>query len=50
MPDASRRFAAKLAAKGIPHNLDVWGWDVNHDWVWWRRMLPLVLGERLHGW
>ena len=50
LPDASRRFAAKLAARGIPHNLDVWGWDVNHDWVWWRRMLPLTLGERLQGW
>jgi esterase/lipase superfamily enzyme len=50
MPEASRRFSEKLAAKGIPHNLDVWGWDVNHDWVWWRRMLPIVLGERLHGW
>ena len=25
--------------------LDVWGHDVNHDWVWWRRMLPYYLGE-----
>jgi esterase/lipase superfamily enzyme len=20
--------------------LDLWGADVNHDWPWWRRMLP----------
>jgi esterase/lipase superfamily enzyme len=39
-PDASRRFSALLDAKGIPHVLDVWGHDVNHDWPWWRRMLP----------
>lgn len=39
-PDASRRLAAILESKGIPHWLDVWGHDVNHDWPWWRKMLP----------
>jgi len=29
-----------LAAKQIPHTLDLWGHDVNHDWPWWRKMLP----------
>jgi esterase/lipase superfamily enzyme len=42
-PDASRRMAAILAAKGISHWLDMWGHDVNHDWPWWRRMLPYFL-------
>lgn len=28
-----------LSAKGIPHELDLWGHDVAHDWPWWRRQL-----------
>jgi esterase/lipase superfamily enzyme len=32
-----------LAAKGIPAIVDEWGDDVNHDWPWWRRMLPHYL-------
>jgi esterase/lipase superfamily enzyme len=39
-PDASRRFSSILHSKEIPHWLDVWGHDVNHDWPWWRKMLP----------
>ena len=42
-PDSSRRMASLLDAKGIPHWLDVWGHDVNHDWPWWRKMLPYFL-------
>jgi esterase/lipase superfamily enzyme len=42
-PDASRNFARLLDAKGIAHWLDVWGKDVNHDWPWWRKMLPYFL-------
>ena len=29
-----------LSQKAIPHVLDLWGHDVNHDWPWWRKMLP----------
>lgn len=47
-PDASRNLARILDEKGIPHTLDIWGHDVNHDWPWWRKMLPYVV-ERL-GW
>lgn len=39
-PGASRRFSALLGSKGIAHQLDMWGHDVNHDWPWWRKMLP----------
>ncbi len=46
-PDRSREFSGLLHSKGIPHRLDLWGHDVNHDWVWWRRMLPYYLGEFL---
>lgn len=32
------QFAGMLAAKGLPHTLDVWepAW---HDWPWWRQMI-----------
>lgn len=39
-PAESRKLADVLASRGIPHVLDLWGADVNHDWPWWRRMLP----------
>ena len=39
-PDASRNLSEILRRKAIPHWLDLWGHDVNHDWPWWRRMLP----------
>jgi esterase/lipase superfamily enzyme len=48
-PDASVRFSQSLWDKGIPNQLDLWGKDVNHDWPWWRKMLPYYLGERV-GW
>jgi esterase/lipase superfamily enzyme len=34
--EQTHRFAALLAAKAIPHELDVWGEDVPHDWPAWR--------------
>lgn len=48
-PHKSTQFSELLHRKGIPHNLDLWGHDVAHDWPWWRRMLPHYIGERL-GW
>jgi esterase/lipase superfamily enzyme len=32
-----------LEQKDIPHWIDFWGYDVNHDWPWWRKMLPYFL-------
>ncbi|MFN2530060.1 MAG: esterase family protein [Pyrinomonadaceae bacterium] len=46
-PDRSRALSEILRAKGIPHTLDIWGPDVNHDWPWWRKMLPFVLTKLL---
>jgi esterase/lipase superfamily enzyme len=37
--DSTKRFGALLAEKGIPHELDLWGHDVPHDWPSWRRQL-----------
>lgn len=44
-PDRSRELSGVLHSKGIPHLLEVWGHDVSHDWVWWRKMLPYYLGQ-----
>lgn len=36
---STRAFADLLAQKGIRHELDVWGYDVPHDWPSWQRQL-----------
>ncbi len=44
-PERSRDLSHLLNSKGVPHYLELWGHDVNHDWPWWRRMLPYYLGR-----
>ena len=34
-----------LESKGIPAWIDIWGNDVNHDWPWWRKMIPYFLDK-----
>ena len=46
-PERSQALSDILNAKGIPHTLDLWGHDVDHDWPWWRKMLPYALGKML---
>jgi esterase/lipase superfamily enzyme len=45
-PEANRRFSGVLSSKSIPHELDVWGSDITHDWPTWRKMLPYFLDAR----
>ncbi len=45
-PEATIRFSKLLHAKAIPHELDVWGYDMAHDWPTWRAMLPHYLATR----
>jgi len=42
----TRALEEVLRAKSIPAVVDYWGHDVDHDWPWWRKMLPHYL-ERL---
>ncbi|HVL94422.1 MAG TPA: alpha/beta hydrolase-fold protein [Solirubrobacteraceae bacterium] len=37
--DSTRRFADLLRSKGLACELDVWGYDVPHDWPSWRAQL-----------
>jgi esterase/lipase superfamily enzyme len=45
-PDASRRLAGILNNKGIPFELDLWGYDMPHDWPTWRDMMRYYLREK----
>ena len=36
---STRAFAERLAEQGIRHELDVWGYDIPHDWPSWRAQL-----------
>ncbi|MEO8398407.1 MAG: alpha/beta hydrolase-fold protein [Ignavibacteriaceae bacterium] len=42
-PDSARQLSNILHSKSIPHWLDLWGYDVKHDWPTWRDMLPYFL-------
>ena len=46
-PERSKQLSEVLASKGIPHHLELWGHDVDHDWPWWRKMLPYYLDKIL---
>lgn len=42
-PDGSRYLSGTLSHLGIDHRLDIWGYDIDHDWPTWRKMLPYIL-------
>lgn len=37
--ESTRRLAGLLAEKNIRHELDLWGYDVPHDWPSWRAQI-----------
>jgi esterase/lipase superfamily enzyme len=39
----TRALEAILREKGVPAWFDYWGADVDHEWTWWRKMLPYFL-------
>lgn len=41
--ESTRQLDGVLKAKGIPAMVDYWGYDVDHDWPWWRRQLPYFM-------
>ena len=46
-PAESQRLAETLAARGIPHQLDLWGRDFAHGWGSWHQMLPRTLAPHI---
>ncbi len=45
MLEDTRALNKILDEKKIPHWIDFWGYDVNHDWPWWRKMMPYFLSK-----
>jgi esterase/lipase superfamily enzyme len=46
-PELTLRFSDVLRAREIPHQLDVWGHDMPHEWVTWKKMLDVAICDRL---
>lgn len=43
--EETHALANLLEAKGIPHYRDIWGHDVSHDWIWWKRQAWMHLNR-----
>ena len=43
----THRLADLLGNKGISHERDIWGHDVEHHWHWWRQQFPYHLNRAL---
>lgn len=41
----THRLADLLAQKGVSHERDIWGDDVEHHWYWWRKQIAHHLGK-----
>jgi len=41
----ARALSTVLNDKGVPHLLDLWGFDVEHDWPWWKKQILHFLGK-----
>ncbi len=39
-----RHLQSILESKQVPAWFDYWGFDVDHDWPWWRQQMPYYLG------
>ena len=44
--EETNALADVFEAKGISHQREVWGREVNHEWPWWRRQAQMYLGQR----
>lgn len=44
-PQCAQRLSSILHQKGIAHCLDLWGHDVTHDWLWWRKAMRYHVGK-----
>lgn len=44
---STRELADIFARKGIRADVEIWGTDVSHDWVWWQKQWPMFLGRIL---
>lgn len=47
--EETQAMMALCAAKGIPHDGDIWGPEVAHDWGWWKKESLLYLTRHFGG-
>jgi len=45
--EETQALADLCHAKGIPHDRDIWGHDVSHNWTWWQRQAKFHVARRL---
>lgn len=43
--ESTRQMDALLRSRNIPAWIDYWGYDVDHDWCWWRPQLAYFMGK-----
>ncbi|MDG3142225.1 alpha/beta hydrolase-fold protein [Streptococcus suis] len=41
----TKRLEGVFKAKNLPAWFDYWGFDVAHDWEWWRQQMPYFLSQ-----
>lgn len=46
--ESTRRLDAVLRNKGIQAQVDYWGYDVDHDWPWWYKMVEHYVPQFLY--
>ena len=46
--ESTRRLDAVLRSKGIRAQVDYWGYDVDHDWPWWYKMVAHYVPQFLY--
>ncbi|OWR28688.1 hypothetical protein CDO73_17460 [Saccharibacillus sp. O23] len=47
MREETARLREVLYNKVVPARVDFWGYDADHDWIWWRRQIRYYMGELL---
>ena len=45
--ESTRRLDTVLCSKGIPARVEYWGYDVDHDWPWWFKMVEHYVPQLL---
>ncbi len=44
---STRQMDALLREKNVPAWVDYWGYDVDHDWLWWRQQIAYFIPKIL---
>ena len=45
--ESTRRLDTVMCQKGIHARFEYWGYDVDHDWPWWYKMVAVYVPQLL---